>query len=160
MCPSRFSLNWKLNPNRNLLGDVGDEAGETEAPAVAAAKATAAEDILLRRLEDLCDVTTTPGAGDGGDELGLRANVGERSTSMGLVRPESIVDISPILSSEFCLLSFLGMNRFNGLLGGETVGDRKCDDREGVNGEFLGDGGDLRNCVGGLGDNIASKTVS
>ncbi len=142
-----------MNPNLNRLAEVGDAAGETDAPAVAAANATAAEEILLRLRDDLCDVTTTPGAGDGGDEFGLRANVGDRKTSNGLVRPESTV-IKSVLSLDFRLLSFPGMKRLIGLFG-DICGDRE---RGGVKGDVFGEVfGDIE---GGLGDNIASKTVS
>lgn len=149
------SENWKLNPNLKRLAEVGDAAGETDAPAVAAANAIAAEEILDRRLDDRCDVTTTPGAGEGGEELGLRLNVGDRRASNGLVLPKSLLFRS-LLSPQRGFLSLLGMNRTIGLFG--VCGDLCPGERGGVNGDVRGEfRGDT---IGGLGDKTASKTVS
>ena len=143
------SVNWKLNPNLKRLADVGDAAGDTDAPAVAAANAIAAEEMLDRLRDDLCDVTTTPGAGDGGEELGLRLNVGERSTSSGLVLPKSPLFLS-IASVLLCLYRIIGLF---GVCGDFTPGVRGGVSGD-VRGEFLGE------AAGGLGESTASKTVS
>lgn len=148
-CPSIVSANWKLKPNLKRLADVGDAAGETEAPAVAAAKATAADEMLDLLLEDLCDVTTTPGAGDGGEEFGLLLKVGERRASRGEVLPKS-----QLFRSRISVLP--GLKRVIGLLG--VCGDLLPGVRGGVSGDVLGEV--LGDTVGGLGERTASKTVS
>ena len=128
---------------------MGDAAGETDAPAVAAANAIAAEEMLDRLRDDLCDVTTTPGAGEGGDELGLRLKVGERSTSRGLVLPKSLLFLSH-------MSVLLDLKRAKGLFG--VCGDFRTGVRGGVRGDDLGEV--LGETEGGLGDKTASNTVS